>query len=177
MSACANQGILEGRLAFAAERTLRRRGGYILAHNWSCSDGTVGLVVLEGKELVFVNARMSETTSHEEMERPLPDSEMDRMERVARAFAAQAPHTGLDMRLDVVVCAMQGDGLGRVCHHIAARSLPANGRGIEEGGRPAEDPYRGEEGNRGNAESDSHCEPEGRRGQDRHRREPGRGAR
>ena len=178
MGGIANQASLHAIARGVAEQAFLRHGARIIERGWACPEGTVDFIAMKDGVLVFADAFMVESTAREDMERPVSGETVDRWERIAYAFASQAACKLPDMRFDAISVAERPDGSFLTCHQVSVCILTEAERngmsvGRECGGQRQE---KGKEDGH-EAESDSHCEPEGRRGQDRHRREPGRGAR
>jgi putative endonuclease len=86
----------------AAERFLRRQGGRVLARNYTCPEGELDLVVVEGGCVVFVEVR---STGGDDLERPalsVDAAKQRRLTRLALHFLRERGLLEYPARFDVL---------------------------------------------------------------------------
>jgi putative endonuclease len=81
----------------AAARYLRRRGFHLISHNYRCSQGEIDLIAVDGRELVFVEIRSTESPDPE-----IPAASVDREKQ--RRLTKAALHFLHRKRLRDPVC-------------------------------------------------------------------------
>jgi putative endonuclease len=105
----------------AAERFLRRRGGRVLARNYSCSHGELDLVVVESGCVVFVEVR---STGGDDTEKPalsVDDAKQRRLTRLALHFLRERGLLETPARFDVLAVSWpDGAREPRIVHYQGA---------------------------------------------------------
>jgi putative endonuclease len=102
----------------AAARFLRRLGLRVVARNWSCTLGELDLVAVEGRTLVFVEVRSTES---DDPERPAASVDLTKQTRLTQlALAFLRAHRLLDhqARFDVLALSWPtGQRQPDIVHH------------------------------------------------------------
>jgi putative endonuclease len=105
----------------AATRYLRRLGHRVLARNWSCPQGELDLVTLDGRCIVFVEVR---STGTEDIERPAASvdaAKQQRLTQVALAFLQKHRMLGRLARFDVLALSWPPNRKEpRIVHYVNA---------------------------------------------------------
>jgi putative endonuclease len=86
----------------AAVRFLRRLGYRILARNYTCPSGEMDLVALDGRCVVFVEVRSTETGDVSRPAASVDDAKQRRLTNVALHFLHQHHLLGYPARFDVL---------------------------------------------------------------------------
>lgn len=108
---------------FAARR-LAADGWTILARNWSCAEGEVDIVALDGRTLVIVEVKTRRSTRFGSPIEAVNPAKLARLRRLAAAwFAEHREGSGSrsrvrDVRIDVVAVWVTGHAVGRVEHLV-----------------------------------------------------------
>jgi putative endonuclease len=86
----------------AAARFLRRLGLRVVARNWSCPQGELDLVALDGRTLVFVEVRSTESDDPERPAASVDLTKQTRLTAIALAFLRTHRLLGQSARFDVL---------------------------------------------------------------------------
>jgi putative endonuclease len=86
----------------AAARHLRRLGCRVVARNWSCPQGEIDLVAVEGRTVVFVEVRSTEGADVERPAASVDHEKQSRLTRAALAFLQEHRLLGQAARFDVL---------------------------------------------------------------------------
>jgi putative endonuclease len=104
----------------AAARYLRRLGYRILARNYSCCHGELDLVALDGRCVVFVEVRSTESAA-ERAAASVDDTKQRRLTRLALYFLQQHRLLDVAARFDVLAISWpSGQREPHIVHHRQA---------------------------------------------------------
>jgi putative endonuclease len=102
----------------AAARFLRRLGLRVVARNWSCPLGELDLVAVEGRTLVFVEVRSTESDDAERPAASVDQAKQTRLTNLALAFLRAHRLLGHSARFDVLAISWPpGQRQPLIVHH------------------------------------------------------------
>src|SRR5262249_30997662 len=105
----------------AAERFLRKLGYRILARNWSCPQGELDLVALDGSCVVFVEVRSTGTDDATRPAESVDERKQRRLTDLALAFLSRRRLLGCSARFDVLALSWpEGQREPAIEHHRLA---------------------------------------------------------
>jgi putative endonuclease len=111
----------------AAARYLRRQGLRVVARNYSCPEGELDLVAVEGRTVVFVEVRSTEGPDTERPAASVDAKKQEKLTRTALAFLQAHRLLGCAARFDVLaLCWPPGRREPEIAHYRQA--FEATGR-------------------------------------------------
>jgi putative endonuclease len=105
----------------AAARFLRRLGYRLLARNYTCAHGELDLIALEGRCIVFVEVRSTESNDTERPATSVDEAKQRRLTRLALFYLQQHRLLDCAARFDVLAISWPpGQREPRIVHHRQA---------------------------------------------------------
>lgn len=89
---------------------LQQKGFRILDRNWSCREGEVDLVALEGETIVFVEVKTRTSHKFGRPEESLTSEKQRRLQRTAWSYLQENEVGDSDWRIDVIAIDRGEDG-------------------------------------------------------------------
>lgn len=103
-----------------AAEYLERQSMVVLARNWRCRDGELDLVVMDGREIVFVEVKTRSGTGYGLPAEAVTHEKAQRIRRLAGQWLTEHVEGWSDVRFDVVGIVLRSSGPATVEHYAGA---------------------------------------------------------